>query len=185
MKNSPLLPTGRKGLGIPFRNGRQVEQTIGECLASITGHHAEALILQKFLYWTSQLWDFDQFRIEEFLRQCRETQPSAPGRNGWVQKTADDLRREPVASLSKHAVRRHLRSLVRKGYLYEREDPVYPWEHTLQYRVNLVKLEKGLARHGYPLGDRLFTQKGSRNNDVRRQRFTAMDEKKRLQGGKE
>jgi hypothetical protein len=185
--HSPFLPNSkdvRKGIGVTFKKCRQVEQTVEECLSSVTGHHAEALILQKFLYWTSKLWDFDQFRNEEFVHKCREMQPGCPGRSGWVQKTADDLRCELSAGLSKHAIRRHLRSLVHKGYLYEREDPVYPWEHNLQYRVNLLKLEKALARHGYPSGDRLFTQKGNQKDAARERRVSPADEKESMQGGK-
>ncbi len=135
--------------------GRRANRILREGLEVTIGHHAEAVILRRFLYWTSRLWDFDQFMHEEYARGEQVFQGDPP-ESGWVEKTAYDLLCESMPSLSRHAIRRHLKSLVRKGFLYQREDPVYPWEHALQYRVNLVKLRKALARRGYHLDERDF-----------------------------
>ena len=165
MNQIPMMPrshlqsfvTRRKGgsASIPSAPGQRANRILREGLEVTIGNRAKAVILRKFIHWTGRLWDFDQFMHEERTRGEQEFQDDPP-ESGWVGKTADDLLSESIPSLSRHAIRRHLRSLVRKGFLYEREDPVYPWEHALQYRVNLVKLRKALARRGYHLDERDF-----------------------------
>ena len=155
-----LVSRGKGGRGItsaPSPGRRRVNQILGEGLVSATGHRAEAMILQRFLYWTGRLWDFDQYMYEERARRKREIQDEPP-ESGWMEKTADDLHKELVPAASEHAIRKHLKSLVRKGFLFEREDPVSLWEHTRQYRVNFVKLQKAMARRGYPLDECIFGQ---------------------------
>lgn len=153
MNQTPIMP--RSHLQSFVLPGRRANRILREGLEVTIGHHAEAVILRKFLLWTGRLWDFDQFMHEESARGKQEFQGDPP-ESGWVEKTADDILSESIPSLSRHAIRKHLKSLVRKEFLYEREDPVYPWEHALQYRVNLVKLRKALARRGYHLDERDF-----------------------------
>ena len=153
MNQTPIMP--RSHLQSFVLPGRHANRILREGLEVTIGHHAEAVILQKFIHWTGRLWDFDQFMHEESARGKQEFQDDPP-ESGWVEKTADDILSESIPSLSRHAIRKHLKSLVRKEFLYEREDPVYPWEHALQYRVNLVKLRKALARRGYHLDERDF-----------------------------
>lgn len=153
MSQMPIMP--RSHLQSFVLPGRHANRILREGLEVTIGHHAEAVLLRKFIYWTGRLWDFDQFMHEERARGEQEFQDNPP-ESGWVEKTADDILGESIPSLSRHAIRKRLKSLVRKGFLYEREDPVYPWEHALQYRVNLVKLRKALARRGYHLDERDF-----------------------------
>ncbi len=153
MSQMPIMP--RSHLQSFVLPGRHANRILREGLEVTIGHHAEAVILRKFIHWTGRLWDFDQFMHEERARGEQEFQDNPP-ESGWVEKTADDILGESIPSLSRHAIRKRLKSLVRKGFLYEREDPVYPWEHALQYRVNLVKLRKALARRGYHLDERDF-----------------------------
>lgn len=153
MNQTPIMP--RSHLQSFVLPGRRANRILREGLEVTIGHHAEAVILRKFLLWTGRLWDFDQFMHEESARGKQEFQDDPP-ESGWVEKTADDILSESIPSLSRHAIRKHLKSLVQKEFLYEREDPVYPWEHALQYRVNLVKLRKALARRGYHLDERDF-----------------------------
>lgn len=153
MNQTPIMP--RSHLQSFVLPGRHPNRILGEGLEVTIGHHAEAVILRKFIRWTGRLWDFDQFMHEESARGKQEFQ-DGPLESGWVEKTADDILSESIPSLSRHASRKHLKSLVRKEFLYEREDPVSPWEHALQYRVNLVKLRKALARRGYHLDERDF-----------------------------
>ena len=153
MSQMPIMP--RSHLQSFVLPGRHANRILREGLEVTIGHHAEAVILRKFIHWTGRLWDFDQFMHEERARGEQEFQDNPP-ESGWVEKTADDILGESIPSLSRHAIRKRLKSLVRKGFLYEREDPVYPWEHALQYRVNLVKLRKALARRGYHVDERDF-----------------------------
>ncbi len=153
MTQTPIMPRSHlQSFVLPSGRANRI---LREGLEVTIGHHAEAVLLRKFIYWTGRLWDFDQFMHEERARGEQEFQDDPP-ESGWVEKTADDLLSESIPSLSRHAIRKHLKSLVRKGFLYEREDPVYPWEHALQYRVNLVKLRKALARRGYHVDERDF-----------------------------
>ena len=153
MNQTPIMP--RSHLQSFVLPGRHANRILREGLEVTIGHHAEAVILREFIRCTGRLWDFDQFMHEESARGKQEFQDDPP-ESGWVEKTADDILSESIPSLSRHAIRKHLKSLVRKEFLYEREDPVYPWEHALQYRVNLVKLRKALARRGYHLDERDF-----------------------------
>ena len=165
MNQTPIMPRshlqsfvsrGKSGsTSIQSAPGRRASRIFREGLEVTIGHHAEVVLLRKFIYWTGSLWDFDQFMHEEQARREQVFQGDPP-ESGWVKKTAADFLGESIPSLSRHAIRKHLKSLVRKEFLYEREDPVYPWEHALQYRVNLVKLRKALARRGYHLDERDF-----------------------------
>ena len=151
-----FLGEGGRGTASASSPGRRrVDRILREGLVSATGHHVEAAILRSFLYWTERLWDFDQFMYEESMSGECNIQGESP-ESGWVEKTAGDLLKELIPPASRHAIRRHLKSLVRKGFLYERKDPVYPWERTIQYRVNLVRLQKALARRGYFLEGGVF-----------------------------
>ncbi|MDI6615427.1 MAG: hypothetical protein QME27_01830 [Syntrophaceae bacterium] len=154
MNQTPIMP--RSHLQSFVLPGRHANRILREGLEVTIGHHAEAMILRKFIHWTGRLWDFDQFMHEESTRGKQEFQDDPP-ESGWVEKTADDILSESIPSLSRHAIRKHLKSLVRKEFLYEREDPVYQWEHALQYRVNLIRLRKALARRGYHLDERDFS----------------------------
>jgi hypothetical protein len=146
----------RRGTALaPSPESRRMNRILREGLVSATGHHVEAMILQRFLCWTERLWDFDQFMYEERTYGDRDIQGALP-ESGWVEKTTDDLLKELISPVSRHAIRRGLKSLVRKAFLYAREDPVYPWEHALQYRVNFVKLQKATARRGYILDESGF-----------------------------
>ena len=153
MNQTPIMP--RSHLQSFVLPGRRANRILREGLEVTIGNRAEAVILRKFIHWTGRLWDFDQFMHEERVRGEQVFQGDPP-ESGWVGKTANDLLSDSMPSLGRHAIRRHLKSLARKGFLYEREDPVYPWEHALQYRVNLAKLRKALARRGYHLDERDF-----------------------------
>src|SRR5699024_11667682 len=56
--------------------------------------------------------------------------------------------------------------LVKKGYLNKRSNPIYRWDKTFQYRVNLVKVTSDLKKIGYRFEDEnLLT--GSADFDAR------------------
>ena len=139
----------------PSADSRRVNRILREGLLSVTGHPVEAMILQKFLFWTGRLWDFDQFMYEECMHRKPDIQGESP-ESGWVEKTVADLLSDLALPSNRHSIKRHLKSLVQKGFLYEREDPVYPWKHTRQYRLNLFKLQTALSRRGYSMDERFF-----------------------------
>ncbi|MDQ0257143.1 hypothetical protein J2S74_004589 [Evansella vedderi] len=48
---------------------------------------------------------------------------------------------------------RGISKLVDNGWLDERKNPAIGWDHTKQYRVNLIKLQRDLLEKGYVLQD--------------------------------
>ena len=142
-----------------FRRKKHLHPNTEGKLLLITGNRIQAVILQMFLYWTGCRWDFDCFLHEERIRTETDNQDLPPESSGWLEKTASDLydRLSPIVDRSE--VTQNLNALVSLEYLFKREDPVYPWEHTPQYRVNFVKLQKVLAGYGYELHEEAFEKR--------------------------
>ena len=53
--------------------------------------------------------------------------------------------------MSKSTIGRYIKQLVEKGYLHQRRNPKYKWDKTMQYRVDLYKVQLDLAKLGYAL----------------------------------
>ncbi len=121
-----------------------------EELVALTGHHVAALLLNQLLYWTERMDDVDRYLQEEQTRQHDAT--LAPT-HGWIYKSAGDLVDELMLDVSEVTVRRHLAALLARGFVAERRNPEYRWDRTLQYRVNVVAVQHGLAALGYALDD--------------------------------
>lgn len=125
---------------------------IKEEFVTLTGNYIEAIILNQFLFWTERVDDFDKFILEEKKRAENEgIEINMPLCNGWIYKTAEELSEETMLNLSPKTIRGYLRNLIEKGYLEERNNPLYKWDKTLQYRVNLIKIIKDLFTLGYNL----------------------------------
>lgn len=112
---------------------------IKEELFSITGDTFEAIILSQLLYWQDRVNDVDKFIIEERNRnpQLNEEESTIQLTNGWMYKTAKDLKDECMLSMSEVTIRRYLLSLIKKRFVECRKNPANKWDRTLQYRVNL------------------------------------------------
>lgn len=133
---------------------------IKEELVELTGDFVKAVLLQQMLYWSERAQDFKQFAQEELQRAEKWGSPETlDGKKefvddmiyGWVYKTAEELSSETMLNLAANTIRRHLKELVEKGYLLERSNPKYRWDRTLQYRVDLLKVQADLMSRGYPL----------------------------------
>ena len=125
---------------------------IREDLISITGHHIPALILNQFLYWTDRVRDFDQFIREEKERAEKEgIELIIEESGGWIYKSVKDLSKEIMVKSTPKTISNHLNNLLEDNYLYQRKNPVYKWDRTWQYRVNLIKINKDLMEKGYIL----------------------------------
>lgn len=133
---------------------------IKEELVELTGDFVKAVLLQQMLYWSERVRDFKQFAREELQRAEKWGPPETlDGKKefvdgmiyGWVYKTAEELSSETMLNLAANTIRRHLKELVEKGYLLERSNPKYRWDRTLQYRVDLLKVQADLMSRGYPL----------------------------------
>lgn len=125
---------------------------IKEELVALTGDIIEAIILNQFLYWSERVEDFDKFIIEEKERaQANGIDLNFPLTNGWIYKKISELKDETMLTDSEKTIRRKVQSLVEKGFLQERQNPMYKWDKTLQYRVNLTYIAKKLHEIGYTL----------------------------------
>ncbi len=130
---------------------------IKEELVALTGDYRKAILLNQFLYWTERVKDFDKFINEEKIRYELEGEKNKLKlQNGWIYKTSDELSEETMLGLSKSNIRAHIKCLIENGWIDERVNPNFKWDKTMQYRVNMLKLQRdlyniGYALEGYPL----------------------------------
>ena len=125
---------------------------IKEELVELTGDFRPALILNQFIYWIGKMYDTDKYILEEKERALKhDTSVSIEETNGWVYKTAEDLNEELMVGMSKATIRKYIKQLIDMGYIHERRNPKYKWDKTMQYRVDLYKVQLDLAKLGYAL----------------------------------
>jgi hypothetical protein len=125
---------------------------IKEELVALTGDFRPAIILNQFIYWIERMKDTDRYILEEKERALKEQlEVSMDESNGWIYKTAEELNEELMVGMSKATIGKYINQLVEAGYLSKRNNPKYKWDKTLQYRVDLVKVQKDLAKLGYAL----------------------------------
>jgi DNA-binding transcriptional ArsR family regulator len=123
-----------------------------EEFSMLTGHYIQALALNQFVYWENRTKDAKLYREEEKQRFNNENESNEElPQYGWIYKTAEELAKEILLDVHPTTVRRHLKVLEEKGYLFKRTNSRYKWDKTYQYRVNLVKVVKDLEQLGYPI----------------------------------
>jgi DnaD/phage-associated family protein len=123
---------------------------IKEELVKLTGNYKKALTLNQFLYWTERIGfqRYDKFIKEETDRFLGDTENLE---GGWIYKKSEELAGEIMITGSPKTARRYCNQLVKDGYLLERKNPKIKWDHTKQYRVNLLKIKTDLDNIGYDL----------------------------------
>ncbi|MCD8509946.1 MAG: conserved phage C-terminal domain-containing protein [Bacillus sp. (in: Bacteria)] len=121
---------------------------IREELVMVTEDYKLAIVLNQLIYWTQHVKDFDAYMAEE---KKREGQLDLERRHGWIYKSAEELTEETMMLVSKKTMRDYLKQLIDLGFLAERGNPTIRWDHTKQYRVNLVELQQALREGGYVL----------------------------------
>ena len=125
---------------------------IKEELVELTGDFRPALILNQFIYWIERMYDTDKYILEEKERALKhEIEVSIDEIKGWVYKTAEELNDELMIGMSVPTIRKYIKQLVEKGYLIQRRNPKYKWDKTMQYRVDLYKVQLDLGKMGYVL----------------------------------
>lgn len=131
---------------------RLKRSVIKEELVALTGDYKDAIILNQFIYWSERVRDFDKY-IKEEKERCRNhgLDNNQEFTKGWIFKKAEELSEETMLGLSKSNMRKHIKSLIEKGWLDERLNPIYRWDKTKQYRVNLKKVQQDLLNLGYSL----------------------------------
>ena len=139
---------------------------IKEELVAITGDFINSIILNQFIYWSDRVNDFDKMVEEERKISSKEgIELNQPLKRGWIYKKAEELSNETMIGLSDSNMRRRIKDLVSKGYLFERKNPKYKWDQTKQYRVNFTKISKDLKERGYVLSGYRFTEEITAKND--------------------
>lgn len=125
---------------------------IKEELVELTGDYRPALILNQFIYWIERMYDADKYILEEKERALKEDMEiNMDESKGWIYKTAEELSEELMTGMSKSTIGRYIKELVSAGYLHQRRNPKYKWDKTMQYRVNLYKVQLDLAKLCYAL----------------------------------
>ena len=125
---------------------------IKEELVALTGDFVKAALLNQLLYWSERVKDFDKFIEEEKSRKELNGETfNLHKQNGWIYKSAEELSEETMLALTPKSIRTHLKYLIDKGWIDERNNPEYKWDRTKQYRVNIVKLYRDLKELGYNL----------------------------------
>lgn len=120
---------------------------IKEELVALTGSWRKALILNQLIYWTKINREVDKV-IEEENRIIDSTIPKI---EGWIYKKAGELIEELMLDCTDDTIRSDLKSLITKGWVDERRNPKVAYDRTLQYRVNLTRIQKDLNELGFSL----------------------------------
>lgn len=125
---------------------------IKEELVELTGDFRPAIILNQFIYWTERMKDTDKYIEEEINRASKEDiKVDIDKSYGWIYKTSEDLVNETMLGMSVATMRKYIKQLVEAGFLNERKNPKYKWDKTMQYRVDIYKVQLELAKLGYAL----------------------------------
>lgn len=125
---------------------------IKEELVELTGDFRKSLILNQFIYWSERMFDTDKYIKEETERAIKsELEVNITESNGWIYKTAEELNEELMIGMSVPTIRKYIKELIKAGYLMERRNPKYKWDKTMQYRVDMYKVQADLYKLGYVL----------------------------------
>ncbi|MBE0069814.1 hypothetical protein [Thermoanaerobacterium thermosaccharolyticum] len=123
-----------------------------EKLMIISNDFIEALILNQMLYWTERVNDYEQYIKEEKERIENYTtiisQDTSTLTHGWIYKKAKELKEELMNLTSEDTINRRLNNLVKKGFLYRRNNPIIKYDRTYQYRVNFKNISTALIKKG-------------------------------------
>lgn len=110
-------------------------------LVALTDNHDKAIVLNQLLYWTERVKDFDLWLEEE---KNFDLENSAFPQHGWIYKSSKELIAETLLCINRTTLRRYMTFLIQKGWVDERPNPSNKWDKTLQYRVNLRKIQSDL-----------------------------------------
>lgn len=125
---------------------------IKEELVALTGDFRPALILNQFIYWSERMFDTDKYIREEKERALKsDMDVKISESKGWIYKKAEELNDELMIGMSNPTIRKYIGQLVKSGYLHERKNPAHSWDKTMQYRVDLFKVQYDLGKLGMSL----------------------------------
>lgn len=132
-----------------MKNERKLKRSIiKEELVEITGDYIKAAILNQFIYWSERVSDFDQFIEQENARAEAIGEQTRELTYGWIYKSAEEMSDETMLGLSATSMRTHIKALIERGFLSERNNPKVKWDRTKQYRVNILEIMQALDEIG-------------------------------------
>lgn len=133
--------------------------TVKEELVALTGNYISALMLNQFIYWSERTKDADEYIEEE---KTRNPETDIELLHGWVYKKADQLNEELMLDLSATTIRRYIVKLIDSSLLRERHNPKQKYDRTLQYRPDILEIQRQLHVLGYALeGYALYASQGA------------------------
>lgn len=133
---------------------------IKEELVELTGDFKLAIVLNQMIYWSERKEDVESFvqeeveRLQKYADNARDAEVLSVNlleSHGWIYKKAEDLAAETMINVKPKAMREYLKVLVANGWLDERRNPKLKMDRTLQYRVNILKIQLDLNKLGYNL----------------------------------
>ena len=117
----------------------------------LTGSSTAANLLNNFIYWQQRVKHIDDYLKAESNRSNSRDLQFVPLTNGWVYKTAAELKEECLLDLAENTILTYVKQLVDAGWILRRRNPNQPWDKTWQYRVDLIKLKMDLMAIGHDL----------------------------------
>ena len=116
----------------------------------LTGDPIRACVLEKMVYWSRKVHDFDLYLKEETTTSLKSE--SSP-QYGWFYKSNEDLIEGCLFRVTVATFRRYLYFLMDRGWIQRKITPISKWHRTSHYRVNLRKLSSDLQKQGYHFPD--------------------------------
>jgi len=149
---------------------------IKEELVELTGDFIKAVLLNQFIYWSERVRDFDKFIQEERSRvESDGKELNIDLQNGWIYKKSEELSKETMLNMTAKSIRNHVKELVSRGFLSERTNPKFKWDKTMQYRVNLTKIQDELYKINYHLEGYKVSISRSENISVQEEKNTLQE----------
>lgn len=133
---------------------------IKEELVELTGKYQLAIVLNQMIYWSERSNDVDKYLEEEQERIDKYALPDEDvdlkvienqKTHGWIYKSSDELVEDTMFDVKPKTMRLYLKELVTNGWLDERRNPKLKMDRTMQYRVNIINLQRDLMKLGYYL----------------------------------
>ncbi len=129
-----------------------------EYLTVCEGKHCAAALLNHFEHLTnSKLDEAEQVKIRNQIA-AKQGLPQLTLDGLWIYKTQTELKAELLGMFTEKTIREHLKWLQEKGFLYRRNNPNKKWDRTIQYRLDIEKVNSVIASlHSVLLPDAIGT----------------------------
>ena len=182
-----------------MENRKLKRVVIKEELVELTGDFKSAIVLNQLIYWSERTKDTDKFlneereRIEKYGNYEFDSEKAEIIKDalthGWIYKKASELAEDCMIGLSNATMGRILKNLIANGWIDERSNPIYKWDRTKQYRVNIAKIQSdlnkiGYALEGYSLGTACNNSFQNENSSFNHEKSNFQNEKLQIQNEK-